>query len=69
MNKEDSIIQKIKEIYKIPYSKAEMIISGGNPKNRELGDKNIEINFKENKEDKVYFQDSINFKPSKEIYK
>lgn len=66
LNEKDSIIKKLKEIYKIPFNKAEMNISGGNPKNRELGEKDIEITFKENE---VYFQDSINFNPVKEKHK
>ncbi len=66
LNEKDNIIKKLKQIYKIPYNKAEMNISGGNPKNRELGEKDIEITFKENE---VYFQDSINFNPVKEKHK
>ncbi|MCI2792357.1 MULTISPECIES: tandem-type lipoprotein [Staphylococcus] len=58
----DNIIKELKQKYQIPYKSAKMEITGGNPKDLEIGEKEIEITFKNNKS---YFRDGVTYKPTK----
>jgi len=67
MSDKDALIKSLKSKYKIPYEKATMqIIGRSKPKSSSLGNKEIKVNFKKNK---YYFQDSIDFQPTKQSEK
>lgn len=61
-----TMLSNLKKRYDIPTKKApKLLIKGdGNLKRSSIGHKNLEFTFIENKEENIYFTDSINFKPT-----
>ncbi len=62
----DYNVEQLRKRYNIPTQKApKLLLKGsGNLKGSSVGYKNIEFTFVENKEENIYFTDSINFNPS-----
>ncbi|TXO68794.1 Csa1 family protein, partial [Staphylococcus aureus] len=58
---------QLRKRYDIPTKHApELLLKGdGDLKGLSIGSKDLEFNFVRNKEENVYFTDSINFKPTK----
>jgi len=64
LNSKDKIFQKLKSRYPIPFRTAIMTIKGeGKGNNEEIGDKEINIRFKN---DKCNYYDTFLFMPTKE---
>lgn len=64
----DYNVEQLRKRYNIPTKKApKLLLKGsGNLKGSSVGYKNIEFTFVENKEENIYFTDSINFNPSED---
>ncbi|RZH86761.1 tandem-type lipoprotein Lpl7 [Staphylococcus aureus] len=64
----DYNVEQLRKRYNITTKKApKLLLKGsGNLKGSSVGYKNIEFTFVENKEENIYFTDSINFNPSEE---
>ncbi|HCZ0390727.1 TPA: tandem-type lipoprotein [Staphylococcus aureus] len=64
----DYNVEQLRKRYNIPTRKApKLLLKGsGNLKGSSVGYKNIEFTFVENKEENIYFTDSINFNPSED---
>ncbi|OIV48035.1 Csa1 family protein, partial [Staphylococcus aureus] len=58
--------KQLRKRYDIPTKKApKLLLKGdGDLKGSSIGHKNLEFIFIENKEENIYFTDSINFKPT-----
>ncbi len=59
-------VKQLRKRYNIPTNKApKLLLKGdGDLKGSSIGSKNLEFTFVENKEENIYFSDSINFKPT-----
>ncbi len=59
-------MKQLRKRYDIPTKKApKLLLKGdGDLKGSSIGHKNLEFIFIENKEENIYFTDSINFKPT-----
>ncbi|EVY80467.1 hypothetical protein U332_02107, partial [Staphylococcus aureus H79477] len=64
----DYNVEQLRKRYNIPTQKApKLLLKGsGNLKGSSVGYKNIEFTFIENKEENIYFTDSIYFNPSED---
>ena len=67
LSNNDYNVKQLRKRYDIPTKKApKLLIKGdGDLKGSSIGHKNLEFTFVENKEENIYFTDSINFKPTK----
>ncbi|HCZ0282285.1 TPA: tandem-type lipoprotein [Staphylococcus aureus] len=63
---DDYNVKQLRKRYNIPTNKApKLLLKGdGDLKGSSIGSKNLEFTFVENKEENIYFSDSINFKPT-----
>ncbi|HGN7350318.1 TPA: tandem-type lipoprotein [Staphylococcus aureus] len=68
LKKSDYNVEQLRKRYNIPTKKApKLLLKGsGNLKGSSVGYKNIEFTFIENKEENIYFTDSIYFNPSED---
>ncbi|HCU1075459.1 TPA: tandem-type lipoprotein [Staphylococcus aureus] len=68
LKNDDYNVEQLRKRYNIPTRKApKLLLKGsGNLKGSSVGYKNIEFTFVENKEENIYFTDSINFNPSED---
>ncbi|HCX0350601.1 TPA: tandem-type lipoprotein [Staphylococcus aureus] len=66
LKNDDYNVKQLRKRYNIPTNKApKLLIKGdGDLKGSSIGSKNLEFTFVENKEENIYFSDSINFKPT-----
>ncbi|HCU7164220.1 TPA: tandem-type lipoprotein [Staphylococcus aureus] len=66
LKNDDYNVKQLRKRYNIPTNKApKLLIKGdGDLKGSSVGSKNLEFTFVENKEENIYFSDSINFKPT-----
>ena len=66
LSNNDYNVKQLRKRYNIPTKKApKLLIKGdGDLKGSSIGHKNLEFTFVENKEENIYFTDSINFKPT-----
>ncbi|HBI3606441.1 TPA: tandem-type lipoprotein [Staphylococcus aureus] len=66
LKNDDYNVKQLRKRYNIPTNKApKLLLKGdGDLKGSSIGSKNLEFTFVENKEENVYFSDSINFKPT-----
>ncbi|GKS71582.1 tandem-type lipoprotein [Staphylococcus aureus] len=66
LKNDDYNVKQLRKRYNIPTNKApKLLLKGdGDLKGSSIGSKNLEFTFVENKEENIYFSDSINFKPS-----
>ncbi|EMJ4899228.1 TPA: tandem-type lipoprotein [Staphylococcus aureus] len=64
----DYNVEQLRKRYNIPTKKApKLLLKGsGNLKGSSVGYKNIEFTFVENKEENIYFTDSVDFNPSED---
>ncbi len=69
LNNDDYNVQQLRKRYDISTKRApELKLRGsGDLKGPSVGSKELEFNFIRNKEENVYFSDSINFKPTEEM--
>ena len=67
MNNNDNNVKQLRKRYDIPTNQApKLLLKGtGDLKGSSVGYKHIEFTFVENKEENIYFTDSINFNPSR----
>ncbi|HIA6848213.1 TPA: tandem-type lipoprotein, partial [Staphylococcus aureus] len=65
LSNNDYNVKQLRKRYDIPTKKAPKLLikSDGDLKGSSIGHKNLEFTFVENKEENIYFTDSINFKP------
>ncbi|HDA1561110.1 tandem-type lipoprotein, partial [Staphylococcus aureus] len=65
LKNDDYNVKQLRKRYNIPTNKApKLLLKGdGDLKGSSIGSKNLEFTFVENKEENIYFSDSINFKP------
>ncbi|UPS49956.1 Csa1 family protein, partial [Staphylococcus aureus] len=65
---DDYNVEQLRKRYNIPTKKApKLLLKGsGNLKGSSVGYKNIEFTFVENKEENIYFTDSVYFYPSED---
>ncbi|HDF4620341.1 TPA: Csa1 family protein, partial [Staphylococcus aureus] len=63
---DDYNVKQLRKRYNIPTNKApKLLLKGdGDLKGSSIGSKSLEFTFVENKEENIYFSDSINFKPT-----
>ncbi|WP_148249048.1 Csa1 family protein, partial [Staphylococcus aureus] len=68
LKKSDYNVEQVRKRYNRTTKKApKLLLKGsGNLKGSSVGYKNIEFTFVENKEENIYFTDSINFNPSED---
>ncbi len=68
MKNSDYNVEQLRKRYNIPTQKApKLLLKGsGNLKGSSVGYKNIEFTFVENKEENIYFTDSVYFNPSED---
>ncbi|KSZ61913.1 Csa1 family protein, partial [Staphylococcus epidermidis] len=61
-------VQQLRKRYEIPTKKApKLLLKGdGDLKGSSVGSKNLEFTFIENKEENIYFTDSVLFSPSED---
>ncbi|HCT1240110.1 TPA: tandem-type lipoprotein [Staphylococcus aureus] len=66
LSNNDYNVKQLRKRYNIPTNKApKLLLKGdGDLKGSSIGSKNLEFTFVENKEENIYFSDSINFKPT-----
>ncbi|RNG32875.1 tandem-type lipoprotein [Staphylococcus aureus] len=66
LKNDDYNVKQLRKRYNIPTNKApKLLLKGdGDLKGLSIGSKNLEFTFVENKEENIYFSDSINFKPT-----
>ncbi len=66
LNNDDYNVQQLRKRYDIPTKQApKLLLKGdGDLKGSSVGSRSLEFTFVENKEENVYFTDSINFKPT-----
>ncbi|HDG2963197.1 TPA: Csa1 family protein, partial [Staphylococcus aureus] len=66
LSNDDYNVKQLRKRYDIPTKKApKLLIKGdGDLKGSSIAHKNLEFTFIENKEENIYFTDSINFKPT-----
>ncbi|EYO53623.1 tandem lipoprotein [Staphylococcus aureus DAR3897] len=66
LKNDDYNVKQLRKRYDIPTKKApKLLLKGdGDLKGSSIGSKNLEFTFVENKEENIYFSDSINFKPT-----
>ncbi|HCY1682017.1 TPA: tandem-type lipoprotein [Staphylococcus aureus] len=66
LKNDDYNVKQLRKRYNIPTNKApKLLLKGdGDLKGSSIGHKNLEFIFIENKEENIYFTDSINFKPT-----
>ncbi|ULW00891.1 tandem-type lipoprotein [Staphylococcus aureus] len=66
LKNDDYNVKQLRKRYNIPINKApKLLLKGdGDLKGSSIGSKNLEFTFVENKEENIYFSDSINFKPT-----
>ncbi|MBO8597072.1 tandem-type lipoprotein [Staphylococcus aureus] len=66
LKNDDYNMKQLRKRYNIPTNKApKLLLKGdGDLKGSSIGSKNLEFTFVENKEENIYFSDSINFKPT-----
>ncbi|HDG3534043.1 TPA: Csa1 family protein, partial [Staphylococcus aureus] len=66
LSNDDYNVRQLRRRYDIPTKQApELLLKGdGDLKGSSVGSKELEFNFIRNKEENVYFTDSINFKPT-----
>ncbi|WP_151132992.1 tandem-type lipoprotein [Staphylococcus aureus] len=66
LSNDDYNVKQLRKRYDIPTKKApKLLLKGdGDLKGSSVGSKNLEFTFVENKEENIYFTDSINFKPT-----
>ncbi len=66
LKNDDYNVKQLRKRYNIPTKKApKLLLKGdGDLKGSSIGSKNLEFTFVENKEENIYFSDSINFKPT-----
>ncbi|CAC8257029.1 lipoprotein [Staphylococcus aureus] len=66
LSNNDYNVKQLRKRYDIPTKKApKLLLKGdGDLKGSSIGHKNLEFIFIENKEENIYFTDSINFKPT-----
>ncbi|HDB6203469.1 TPA: tandem-type lipoprotein [Staphylococcus aureus] len=69
LKNDDYNVKQLRKRYNIPTNKApKLLLKGdGDLKGSSIGSKNLEFTFVENKEENIYFSDSINFKPTEEM--
>ncbi|HCZ3156929.1 TPA: Csa1 family protein, partial [Staphylococcus aureus] len=65
---DDYNVQQLRKRYDIPTKQApELLLKGdGDLKGSSIGSKDLEFNFVRNKEENVYFSDSVLFTPSED---
>ncbi|EYO03655.1 tandem lipoprotein [Staphylococcus aureus DAR3799] len=66
LKNDDYNVKQLRKRYNIPTNKApKLLLKGdGDLKGSSIGSKNLKFTFVENKEENIYFSDSINFKPT-----
>ncbi|HDA3848088.1 TPA: tandem-type lipoprotein [Staphylococcus aureus] len=66
LKNDDYNVKQLRKRYNIPTNKApKLLLKGdGDLKGSSIGSKSLEFTFVENKEENIYFSDSINFKPT-----
>ena len=66
LKNDDYNVKQLRKRYNIPTNKApKLLLKGdGDLKGSSIGSKDLEFTFVENKEENIYFSDSINFKPT-----
>ncbi|CAC7994370.1 lipoprotein [Staphylococcus aureus] len=66
LKNDDYNVKQLRKRYNIPTNKApKLLLKGdGDLKGSSIGSKNLEFTFVENKEENIYFSESINFKPT-----
>ncbi|MFK3241828.1 tandem-type lipoprotein [Staphylococcus aureus] len=66
LKNDDYNVKQLRKRYNIPTNKAPKLLLKGDVdlKGSSIGSKNLEFTFVENKEENIYFSDSINFKPT-----
>ena len=66
LSNEDDNVKQLRKRYNIPTKKApKLILKGdGNLKGSSIGHKHVELSFVRNKEESIYFADSLEFNPS-----
>ncbi len=66
LKNDDYNVKQLRKRYNIRTNKApKLLLKGdGDLKGSSIGSKNLEFTFVENKEENIYFSDSINFKPT-----
>ena len=66
LKNDDYNVKQLRKRYNIPTNKApKLLLKGdGDLKGSSIGSKNLEFTFVENKEENIYFSDSINFNPT-----
>ncbi|QHK68300.1 tandem-type lipoprotein [Staphylococcus aureus] len=68
LNNNDYNVKQLRKRYNIPTNKApKLLLKGdGDLKGSSIGSKNLEFTFVENKEENIYFTDSVEFTPSED---
>ena len=68
LNNDDYNVQQLRKRYDIPTKQApKLLLKGdGDIKGSSIGSKNLEFTFVENKEENIYFTDSVEFTPSED---
>ncbi|HDJ1993607.1 tandem-type lipoprotein [Staphylococcus aureus] len=68
LNNDDYNVQQLRKRYDIPTKQApKLLLKGdGDLKGSSIGSKNLEFTFVENKEENIYFTDSVEFTPSED---
>ncbi|MBR9269691.1 tandem-type lipoprotein, partial [Staphylococcus aureus] len=68
LSNDDYNVQQLRKRYNIPTNKApKLLIKGdGDLKGSSVGSKNLEFTFVENKEENIYFTDSVQYTPSED---
>ncbi|OHS38931.1 tandem-type lipoprotein [Staphylococcus sp. HMSC62A08] len=68
LNNNDNNVKQLRKRYDIPTNQApKLLLKGtGDLKGSSIGYKHMEFTFVENKEENIYFTDSLNFNPSKD---
>ena len=69
LNNDDYNVQQLRERYNIPTKQApKLLLKGdGNLKGSSVGSKSLEFTFVENKEENIYFTDTVKFTPSEVV--
>ncbi|HDI6484113.1 TPA: tandem-type lipoprotein [Staphylococcus aureus] len=68
LSNDDYNVKQLRKIYNIPTNKApKLLLKGdGDLKGSSVGSKNLEFTFVENKEENIYFTDSVQYTPSED---
>ncbi|HEI2155722.1 TPA: tandem-type lipoprotein, partial [Staphylococcus aureus] len=68
LSNDDYNVKQLRKRYNIPTNKAPKLLlkGGGDLKGSSVGSKNLEFTFVENKEENIYFTDSVQYTPSED---